>query len=134
VRILLVDDQATMRTLLRSGLRRIGLTQVCDAADGREALGWLAQDQFDLVISDLDMPGMDGLSLLKAVRMDPKTIHTPFILTCGVARSLEVAEARELGVNGVIAKPFSIAQLAKRIEPILVSLAAPAPVQATARG
>lgn len=107
LRILIVEDQMEARTMLRSMLGTIGITQVFEAKDGRKALSFMddAMDMIDLVICDWNMPEMDGVELLRQLRSVDST--TPFLMITGRCDKDSVSEAINGGVSGYIRKPFS---------------------------
>lgn len=124
IRVLVVDDQMTMRALVRASLTEIGFTQVEEAVDGDEALKMLPDKQPHLVISDFNMPNLDGLGLLKAIRSDMRTRKTAFIMLTGRADAELVKRAMQFGVNNYIAKPFTTATLRSKIEAVFGALTA----------
>ncbi|WP_336946230.1 response regulator [Asaia sp. BMEF1] len=118
IRALIVDDQASIRQVLANNLAQLGFTQVAQRKDGKEALEYLGQNPTHLVISDFNMPVMDGLALLRAVRENPKTQKTAFvILTSETSRDL-VQEAIKAGVNNFLAKPYTVAKLREVLEKV----------------
>ncbi|BAT20576.1 MULTISPECIES: response regulator [Asaia] len=118
IRALIVDDQASIRQVLANNLAQLGFTQVAQRKDGKEALEYLGQNPTHLVISDFNMPVMDGLALLRAVRENPKTQKTAFvILTSEASRDL-VQEAIKAGVNNFLAKPYTVAKLREVLEKV----------------
>ncbi|GBR09857.1 MULTISPECIES: response regulator [Asaia] len=118
IRALIVDDQASIRQVLANNLAQLGFTQVAQRKDGKEALDYLGQNPTHLVISDFNMPVMDGLALLRAVRENPKTQKTAFvILTSETSRDL-VQEAIKAGVNNFLAKPYTVAKLREVLEKV----------------
>lgn len=111
VKILLVDDQNDARAMMRNMLGELGITQIFEASDGREALRFMdsAFDFVDVVVCDWNMPSMSGVEFLKQIRsVDPKL---PFLMVTGRSDMESVVEAKSAGVNGYIRKPFSPAQL-----------------------
>jgi len=116
--VLIVDDQQTMRSLIRNSMSQIGVTQTREAGDGEEALRALLSRPSHLVISDFNMPKLDGLSLLRAVRTHPPLKSTAFIMLTGRADIDLVARARQFGVNNFIVKPFTTATLKEKIEEV----------------
>ena len=116
IRALVVDDQMTMRALIRSSLQQIGFTDIADAVDGEEAFKALVARPVNLVLSDYNMPKMDGLELLRAVRAHGPTAKIAFIMLTGRADKELVQKAVQLGVNNYISKPFTVADLKKKIE------------------
>jgi two-component system chemotaxis response regulator CheY len=116
--VLIVDDQLTMRSLVRASLNQIGVTQTREAADGEDALRALLARGSHLVISDFNMPKLDGLALLRAVRSHPPIKTTAFIMLTGRADIDLVQRARQFGVNNFIVKPFNTATLKTKIEEV----------------
>jgi two-component system, chemotaxis family, chemotaxis protein CheY len=116
IRVMIVDDDATMRQLVRRALERMGFTQIYAAKDGAEALPLARSQQPDLIIADYDMPTMHGLQFLKAVRQEEGLEKTCFIMLSGVANEDVVARAEELGADSFLRKPVSPAELKQRIE------------------
>lgn len=119
MRILLVDDQASMRNLIRYSLQQLGIRNVAEARNGQEALDALAVNRYDLIVSDWNMDVVDGLELLKAVRANPLTQKTPFIMSTANKDRAKVAEAVQAGVNNYIVKPFNVETLRKKIEQVV---------------
>ena len=118
IKTLVVDDMSSMRTLVRASLRQFGINDVIECCDGVEALDTLRRFERNLVISDLNMPKMDGLGLLRAVRADPALAKTPFILLTSRGEIELVKEAIALGVSNYITKPFAFGALQKKIEAV----------------
>jgi two-component system chemotaxis response regulator CheY len=119
LKTLIVDDQQTMRMLVRSGLQQLGFRELQDATDGETALKVAAQWPPDLVISDLNMPKLDGIGLLRAVRAYPPTAKVAFIMLTGQGERDVVQKAIQCGVNNFLIKPFNIAALRGKIEAVL---------------
>lgn len=122
LKILIVDDQLSMRGLTRHGLEQIGIIDVTEAKDGPDALTKLKGCRFDLIISDWNMGEMTGLDLLKTVRSNPLTKNTPFVMATGEADKGQVMSAVQAGVNNYIVKPFSVATLKDKLEAVLGKL------------
>jgi two-component system chemotaxis response regulator CheY len=118
IEILVVDDQRAMRALVRGSLNDLGCTKVVECADGREALEALKAKPVHLVISDLNMPNMDGLALLRAVRAEPSLANTAFIMLTSRGEVELVKEAIALGVNNYLVKPFTLAMFKRKIEAV----------------
>ena len=116
LRVLIVDDQLTMRALVRGGLVAAGVSDITDAADGEEALKTLVSKSINLVISDFNMPKLDGLQLLRAIRAHEPIRTTAFIMLTGRADKDLVQRAVQFGVNNYLVKPFSNGQLKEKIE------------------
>jgi two-component system chemotaxis response regulator CheY len=122
--VLSVDDQAAMRMLTRNALKSIGIGEVLEACDGEEALRViLARKQpISLILSDVNMPGIDGIGLLRAVRSHTPIAKTPFILLTGWADQELVAKAIKFGVNSLVAKPFTVTSLKEKMVAVLGTL------------
>ena len=118
MKILVVDDFATMRKIVRNILRQIGLTNVKEADDGATGLPMAQSEDFDLIISDWNMPKMNGLDFLKAVRADPKTKATPFLMVTAEALKENIIAATQAGVSNYIVKPFNAQTLEEKIKKI----------------
>ena len=118
IHVLIVDDQMSIRSLVRSGLNQLGVQHIGEASDGAEALRSLALNPVHLVISDYNMPNMDGLALLKTMRRQPATAKTAFIMLTGRADRELVQKAVQLGVNNYLVKPFNVAVLKGKIEQV----------------
>ena len=116
--VLVVDDQQSIRSLVRSGLNQLGISQVTEAADGAEGLKSLERDPVHLIISDYNMPNMDGLEVLQAVRANAPTQQTAFIMLTGRADRELVQKAVQFGVNNYLVKPFQVAVLKGKIEQV----------------
>ncbi len=118
LKVLVVDDQLTIRSLVRSGLQQIGLTDVQEASDGEAALRSVVETPPHLIISDYNMPKLDGLGLLRAVRAHPPTTKTAFIMLTGRADKELVQRAVQYGVNNYLVKPFTVQTLKDKIEAV----------------
>ncbi|MBS1103813.1 response regulator [Gluconobacter sp. Dm-62] len=116
--VLLVDDQTSIRSILRNTLAQIGFVQISGVRNGVEALEHLKGNSVHLIISDFNMPDMDGLELLKAVRSNERTAKTGFIMLTGQASKELVQQAIAAGVNNFLAKPFTASSLKSRIEAV----------------
>lgn len=122
LKVLLVDDQLSMRALARTALQQIGITNIDDASDGEEAFRALVQKPVHLVISDFNMPKLDGLGLLRAIRSHEPIRGIAFIMLTGRADKELVQRAMQFGVNNYIVKPFTAAQLKEKIEDVFGAL------------
>ncbi len=122
LKVLIVDDQRTSRMLIRDALDQLGITQITMAVDGEEALKMLMSAPSHIIISDFNMPKLDGLQLLKAVRSYPPTKKTPFIILTGRGDRELVQKAAALGVNNFLVKPISVPVLQKTIEAVVGKL------------
>lgn len=124
IKILVVDDFSTMRRIIKNLLRELGLTNVAEADDGKTALPKLQAGDFDLLITDWNMPGMTGIELLRAVREDESLAHLPVLMVTAEARRDQIVEAAQAGVNGYIIKPFTAGTLKEKLEKIFERLEA----------
>jgi len=129
--VLVVDDQGTMRNIVRSQLRQLGLLDVDEANSGTEALAKLCKRNYGLIFSDWHMEEISGLDLLRAVRGDPDLRHIPFILVTGESRSDNVIAAKKAGVSGYIIKPFDPQMLKAKIETVFATRSSPLPERQT---
>jgi two-component system chemotaxis response regulator CheY len=120
--VLIVDDQMSIRSLVRSSLAQLGIVNVSEAADGEEAMKSLLQRPVHLIISDYNMPNMDGMALLQAVRSHPPTRQTAFIMLTGRAERELVQQAVKFGVNNYLVKPFNVGVLKGKIEQVFGAL------------
>ncbi|MBW6506994.1 MAG: response regulator [Rhodobacteraceae bacterium] len=119
LRVLVVDDMSTSRGLIMQALDAMGLRQVGYAIDGPGALAAIAKSPVHLVISDYNMPGMDGLQLLHALRTDPRSRGVGFILITGRADRDIIETGRKLGMNNFLRKPFAPQDLRTCIEAVV---------------
>ncbi len=124
ISVLVVDDQLTIRALVRSGLQQLGFRDIRESADGEAALRELLAKPAHLVISDYNMPKLDGLGLLRAVRAHPPFRTTAFIMLTGRADTDLVKRAVQFGVNNYLVKPFTVQILKEKIEAVFGTLTA----------
>jgi two-component system chemotaxis response regulator CheY len=122
VSVVVVDDQLSIRALVRAGLNSIGISQVREFGSAAEALGSLKAQPSHIVISDFNMPEMDGLEFLRALRADQKFKATAFILLTGRADKELVQRAVQFGANNYLVKPFTVATLKGKIEQVVGAL------------
>ncbi|NOY62492.1 MAG: chemotaxis protein CheY [Gammaproteobacteria bacterium] len=118
MKILIVDDFSTMRRIIKNLLRDLGFNNTSEADDGNTALPALQSGDFDFLITDWNMPGMQGIDLLKAVRADAKLASLPVLMVTAESKREQIVEAAEAGVNGYVVKPFTAATLKEKIEKI----------------
>ena len=123
IRILIVDDQASIRSLIRASLHQLGFTDVVEAPDGEEGLRVLLTRSIHLVISDFNMPKLDGLALLRAIRSHPPIKNVAFVMLTGRADRELVQRAVQFGVNNFLVKPFTVATLKQKVEEVVGVLA-----------
>jgi two-component system chemotaxis response regulator CheY len=122
IQTLIVDDQQTIRSLVRSGLQQLGITNTREAADGEDGLRALLARPSHLVICDYNMPKLDGLGLLRAIRSHEPIRNTAFIMLTGRADKDLVQRAAQYGVNNYLVKPFTVALLKQKIEEVFGAL------------
>jgi two-component system chemotaxis response regulator CheY len=118
MKILVVDDFATMRRITRNILRQLGFANIEEAEDGEIALTKLRQKKFHFVVSDWNMPRMTGIEFLRAVRADPDLKEIPFLMVTAEALKDNILEAVEAGVSNYIVKPFTADIMKDKIEQI----------------
>ena len=118
LKFLVVDDFSTMRRIVRNLLKELGFTNVDEAEDGAVALSRLQQGGVDFVVSDWNMPNMDGLTLLQSVRADAKLKGLPFLMITAEAKKENIIAAAQAGASGYIVKPFTAATLQEKLEKI----------------
>ena len=122
MKVLVVDDFSTMRRIVKNLLRDLGFTNLQEADDGSTALPMLQNGDFDFVVTDWNMPGMQGIDLLKAIRADAKLAHIPVLLITAEAKKEQIIMAAQAGVNGYIVKPFTAGTLKTKIDKIFERL------------
>jgi|TARA_R110000851_G_scaffold165169_2_gene309987 two-component system chemotaxis response regulator CheY len=118
IKILVVDDFPTMRRIIRNLLKDLGFENVDEAEDGQMGLDKVRDNNFDLIVSDWNMPNMDGLSMLQAIRADEKLAHTPVLMVTAEAKKENIVAAAKAGANGYVVKPFTAAVLEEKINKI----------------
>ena len=118
LKFLVVDDFSTMRRIVRNLLKELGFTNVEEAEDGAVALDKLRAGKFDFVVSDWNMPNMDGLTLLQSVRADPNLKGLPFLMITAEAKKENIIAAAQAGASGYIVKPFTAGTLQDKLEKI----------------
>ena len=118
MKILIAEDFATMRRIIRNLLHQGGYRDIVEADDGTTALHKLKTDKIDLVIADWNMPRMTGLDLLKAMRNDDALKEIPFLMVTGVAQRDDIIEAIRSGANSYLLKPFNQETLSNKIDQI----------------
>ncbi len=122
MKVLVVDDFSTMRRIVKNLLRDLGFTNIQEADDGSTALPMLQGGDFDFVVTDWNMPGMQGIDLLKAIRADTSLSHIPVLLITAEAKKEQIVMAAQAGVNGYIVKPFTAATLKTKLDKIFERL------------
>lgn len=120
LRFLVVDDFSTMRRIVRNLLKESGYAEADEAEDGVAALGKLRASKFDFVVSDINMPNMNGFQLLAEIKKDEKLKHIPVLMVTAEARKEDIVAAAQQGAAGYIVKPFTKATLEDKLNHILV--------------
>jgi two-component system chemotaxis response regulator CheY len=119
LKVLIVDDTSTSRMLIRDGLEQLGIRNITFAGDGEQALKMMMSAPSHIVISDLNMPKLDGLQLLQAIRSYKPTAATPFILLTGAGDAATLTKGKALGLNNYLTKPIDMGALRKAIEGVV---------------
>ncbi|RST87159.1 response regulator [Aquibium carbonis] len=122
LKILVVDDTTTSRMLLRDALETIGFRNISVAADGEQAMQVMMSQPCHLIISDMNMPKMNGLQLLHAIRTYRPTSRVPFMILTGNNDKNVLIEGRKMGLNNYLNKPFTTPDLKKALEAIVGKL------------
>ncbi|GLK59717.1 MULTISPECIES: chemotaxis response regulator CheY [Azotobacter] len=120
--ILVVDDFPTMRRIVRSLLKELGFNNVDEAEDGQDALNKLRGGSFEFVVSDWNMPNLDGLEMLKQIRSDDGLKHLPVLMVTAEAKKENIIAAAQAGANGYVVKPFTAATLEEKLNKIFEKL------------
>jgi two-component system, chemotaxis family, chemotaxis protein CheY len=118
MRVLIVDDFATMRRILKNILKQIGLKNISEAENGKAALKELRNEKFDLVLCDWNMPEMPGIELLNQVRSDDQLKAIPFVMVTAEAKRENILEAVKAGVSSYIVKPFTAETINEKLKKI----------------
>jgi two-component system, chemotaxis family, chemotaxis protein CheY len=126
LKFLIVDDFSTMRRIVRGLLKEMGCHNADEAEDGVIALNMLKTQKFDFVVSDINMPNMNGFDLLKAIKAEDGLKHIPVLMVTAEARKEDIVLAAQSGAAGYIVKPFTKATLEEKVTKILQKIAAPA--------
>jgi len=122
MKILVVDDFSTMRRIIKNLLKDLGFTNVQEADDGSTALPMLQQGDFDFVVTDWNMPGMQGIDLLRNIRADDNLKEIPVLMVTAEAKKEQIVAAAQAGVNGYVVKPFTAATLKEKLDKIFERL------------
>jgi two-component system chemotaxis response regulator CheY len=122
MKILVVDDFATMRRIIKNLLTELGFNNISEADDGATALPLLKNERFDFLVTDWNMPNMPGIDLLKAVRADSKLAKLPVLMVTAEAKRDQIVAAAQAGVNGYIIKPFTAETLKQKLDKIFERL------------
>jgi two-component system, chemotaxis family, chemotaxis protein CheY len=121
IRILIVDDSSVMRKIVERCLRQAGLdiSLVLEASNGEEALALLNSNQIDLILSDINMPVMDGLEFVRRIQTVESAKNVPVVMITTEGGEKHVMEALSLGAKGYIRKPFTPEQVKEHVMPVL---------------
>ena len=122
MKILVIDDFSTMRRIVKNILKQLGFENIEEAEDGVQAYSKLQNGGFGFVVSDWNMPNMDGIELLRKVRSDPALKDIPFLMVTAEAEKEKVVEAIKSGVNNYIVKPFTAEVLKEKMDKIFEKL------------
>lgn len=122
MKILVVDDFPTMRRIVRSLLRELGFSNIEEAEDGQQALAKLKEGGIELIVSDWNMPNMDGLEMLKQVRADAALKDIPVLMVTAEAKKENIIAAAQAGASGYVVKPFTAATLEEKLNKIFEKL------------
>lgn len=122
IHILVVDDFPTMRRIVRNLLKELGFNNVEEAEDGVDGLAKLRSDNFGFVVSDWNMPNLDGLEMLKQIRADDNLKHLPVLMVTAEAKKENIIAAAQAGANGYVVKPFTAATLEEKLNKIFEKL------------
>ena len=118
MKVLVVDDFATMRRIVKGVLKQLGFSNIIEAEDGSLALEELKREEIGLIVSNWNMPNMSGLDLLKAVRGDENLKGTPFIMVTAEGQKENVVEAAKAGVSSYIIKPFTPETFSEKLKKV----------------
>lgn len=122
MKILVVDDFPTMRRIIRSLLKELGFNNVDEAEDGQEGLAKVNGGGFEFVVSDWNMPNLNGLDMLKQIRANAATSTLPVLMVTAEAKKENIVAAAQAGANGYIVKPFTAATLEEKLNKIFEKL------------
>jgi two-component system chemotaxis response regulator CheY len=125
MKILVVDDFPTMRRIVRNLLKELGFGNVDEAEDGAAGLARLRSGGFEFVISDWNMPNLDGLEMLKQIRADATLAHLPVLMVTAESKKENIIAAAQAGASGYVVKPFTAATLDEKLSKILEKMAKP---------
>ncbi len=123
-KFLVVDDFSTMRRIVRNLLKELGYSNVDEAEDGAMGLSKLKNGDYEFVVSDWNMPNMDGLTMLQQMRADPKLAKIPVLMVTAEAKKENIIAAAQAGANGYVVKPFTAATLDEKLAKIFEKMGA----------
>lgn len=122
MKILAVDDSPTMRRIIINTLKRAGFEDVTEASDGKDALAKMKVTNFNFIITDWNMPEMDGMAFVTNIRQTPEFKGIPVLMVTTRSVQDDIVEAIKAGVNSYIVKPFTPETLKQKIEQVLASV------------
>jgi two-component system chemotaxis response regulator CheY len=122
MKILVVDDFSTMRRIIKNLLKDLGFANIQEADDGNTALPMLQQGDFDFVVTDWNMPGMQGIDLLRAIRADASLKHIPVLMVTAEAKKEQIVAAAQAVLKVYVIKPFTAAKLKEKLAKIFERL------------
>ncbi len=122
MKFLIVDDFSTMRRIIRGLLKEIGYVNAEEAEDGAVALDMLRTNRYDFVVTDINMPKMNGFDLMAQIKLDPSLKHLPVLMVTAEARKEDIVRAAKDGAAGYIVKPFTKATLEEKLAKIIQKL------------
>lgn len=126
MKFLIVDDFSTMRRIVRGLLKEIGYNNADEAEDGAVALNMLKSAKYDFVVSDINMPNMNGFELLANIKKEESLKHIPVLMVTAEARKEDIVRAAQEGAAGYIVKPFTKATLEEKVQKIMQKVMAAA--------
>jgi len=121
MKILVIDDFATMRRIIKNVLKQIGFTNISEAENGNSALKAMKSEKFDLVMCDWNMPEMPGIELLNKVRADEELKNTPFVMVTAETQKENILEAVKAGVSNYVVKPFTVDTVEQKLRKVFSS-------------
>jgi two-component system chemotaxis response regulator CheY len=122
MKFLIVDDFSTMRRIVRNLLKEIGYANADEAEDGQAALAKLKSGSFEFVVSDINMPNMNGFELLTQIKADAALKHLPVLMVTAEAKKEDIVTAAQAGASGYIVKPFTKATLEEKVNKIIAKM------------
>ena len=126
LKFLVVDDFSTMRRIVRGLLKDMGCSNVEEAEDGAVALQMIKSNRYDFIVSDINMPNMNGFELLKALKADERLKHIPVLMVTAEARKEDIVLAAQSGAAGYVVKPFTKTTLEEKVTKIMQKISATA--------
>jgi len=122
IKFLIVDDFSTMRRIIRNLLKELGYSNADEAEDGLIGLNKIKTGNYDFVVCDWNMPNMDGLAMLQAIRAEPSIAKIPVLMVTAEAKKENIIAAAQAGANGYIVKPFTAATLEEKLSKVFEKL------------